>query len=728
VTLVGINASQAGNAAVIELHTSGPAEFTLDRFTMGQWLTVWSNRFELADGIKEIPLEFDRAELADMVTGISLVRNKQAGAVRIYLGTSADMRGSSIQQDGNVARITVPLQGEHKGKTVNFQSRFAVRSKEDTPGPAEQDALDAAQSASSVSEDAGQGSLLAMAPPASGLTTNADLGSQDTSKLMEDTTRLVQESLKHENFQTESAPEPQANASFEPASLKSTSTEFYAPFKPGMEANSQFGMQVSYSAPVAGKDALNGVRIDKYEIMGQPLDQAITLLVAPTGFNAIVDGAIGNGQTVTLAFKDHNIDLRAAMDLLTRSYNLDYIVQSGTIVVGTKDRLYGGLIGFEERLFVLSYAEPASVKKMLLQTGLLAPDQIEIYNERVVGSASGGAQGAGGGAAGGAAGAGNVPPGGADAAMAGGSSAGGGTGSSGPSGSTASLPSGNMVSTTPQNAILVKAVPDQMDRIASVISTIDRRPRMVEMEVRVCEADEATLKDLGLELNGSVSPTPLNFDLTKNLTNGLGQIWTEQPTPTAAGGQPGIESFSVGSFLRGGLAFSASLSHLMQNGNVRLLAQPTLSTVEGKSASYFAGDHIPYISQPANNTGGASQAAQVDYIDVGIKLNFTPRIDDDGKVTVDVNPEVSSLVEFVALDSLGSQAPRTNTRELHTRVRVGSCEPFVMAGMISERETEVMSKIPGLSKLPWVGHLFRHSSKNKQRTEIIIIVVPKVID
>jgi type II secretory pathway component GspD/PulD (secretin) len=267
-----------------------------------------------------------------------------------------------------------------------------------------------------------------------------------------------------------------------------------------------------------------------------------------------------------------------------------------------------------------------------------------------------------------------------------------------------------------------------MDHIAQVIATIDRRPRMIELEVRVCEANEASLKDLGLEFNGASLPTPLNIDLTKNITNGLGQLWTEQNTPAAGAAQPGIESFSVGSFNRSGLAFSASLSHLMQNGNVRLLAQPTLTTAEGSPASYFAGDHIPYISQPANNTGGASQAAQVDWVDVGIKLNFTPRIDDDGKVTIDVNPEVSSLVEFIALDAAGSQAPRTNTRELHTRVRVGSCEPFVMAGMISEKESEVMSKIPGLSKLPWVGHLFRHSTKNKQRSEIIIVVVPKVID
>jgi type II secretory pathway component GspD/PulD (secretin) len=733
VTLVGINATQDGNAAVIELHTSGPADFTLDRFTMGQWLTVWSNRFELADGVKEIPLQFDRAELADMVTGLSLVHNRQAGAVRVYLGASADMRGSTIEQDGDVTRIRVPLKGDLKPKTVSFQSRYAVRSKEDTPGPDAQDAQDAAQTASSVSEDAGQGAagsgLMAMATPATDTKANADLSSDDTSKLLEATTRLAKESLAQEDTQS--------NASFQPgpAAKPAATQDFYTPFNAGMKPVSGFNAQVSNAMPVNGKDALNGVKIDKYEIMDQPLDQALTLLVAPTGFNVIVDSEVGKDHNVTLSFKDHNIDLRSALDLLTKSYKLDYVVQAGTIVVGTKDRLEGGLEDYETRLFILSYAQPSSVKQMLMQTGLLQGNQVEIYNESVSGSkggggtAGGGAAGATGGGAAGSEGAGAT--GGSTGGSSGGGSGGGGStgGGSATSGMSGMQPDSNLVSTTPQNAILVKAVPEQMDRIAAVIKNIDRRPQLVEMEVRVCEANDNALRDLGLELNGAVGATPLSAsDLTKNANNGFGEIWSEQPTPNVASGQNAFEAFSTGSFMRGGLAFSASLSHEIQTGNVKLLAQPTLTTVEGKPATYFAGDHIPYISQPANNTGGASQAAQVDYIDVGIKLNFTPRLDDDGMVTIDVNPEVSSLVQFIALDNQGSQAPQTSTRELHTRVRVGSCQPFVLAGMITDKESEAMSKIPGLGNLPWVGHLFRHTTKSKQRTEIIIVVVPKVKD
>jgi type II secretory pathway component GspD/PulD (secretin) len=610
-----------------------------------------------------------------------------------------------------------------------------VRSKEDTPGPDAQDAKDAAQSASTVAADAGQtaatdeaqpdSSLLAMAPAGSSAasSSNADLGSADISKLMEDTTRMAREGLANENSQ--------ADATLAPAVAPKPAADFYSPFRSDMQPVSSNGMQVNNAMPVSGKDALNGVRIDKYEIMDQPLDKALTLLVAPTGFNVIVDSAVGTDHNVTLSFKDRNIDLRSALDLLTKSYGLDYVVQSGTIVVGSKQRLYTDLMSYETRLFVLSYASPRSVKQMLLQTGLVGKDQVEVYNEKVISGAGGG--GGGGVSAGGAAG-------GSDQ-----SSMDMGSGTSGTSGSSSmsSMTGGNTssptaaggetdpsVSTTPQNSLLVKATPEDMDRIAAVIKNIDRRPQLVEMEVRVCEANDNALRDLGLELNGATGPRPLNAnDLTSNLpNNGIAQIWSEAPQTVPGQNSDVFESFSIGSFLRSGLSFSAALSHEIQTGNVHILAQPTLTTAEGKAATYFAGDHVPYISQPANNTGGSSQAAQVDYIDVGIKLNFTPRIDADGMVTVDVSPQVSSLVGFIALDNNGSKAPQTTTRELHTRVRVGSCEPFVLAGMISDRESEAVSKIPGLSNLPWVGHLFRHTTKNKSRTEIIIVVVPKVKD
>jgi hypothetical protein len=390
VSLVGINAGQDANAAVIELHTSAPADFILDRFTMGQWLTVWSSKFELADGIKEIPLEFERAELADMVTGMSLVRARNSGAIRIYLGAGADARAAEIRRDGNLTVIRVPLKSEHKLRTANFKSSFAVRSKDETPAP-QQDEMDVAADMGAATEDAdevtagssgsfrsnNQSSLMARADKP--VSANLDLGGRSIAALMEDTARLVNDSSSSVGSGSSSA-----------SSNLGASGEFYRPFQGAMKPTTSFGaVPVANAMPVDGKDTLRGVKIDTYQIMSTPLDQALTLLVAPTGFNVIVGDGFGD-KVVSLSFQKGTTDLRSALDMMTRANGLDYVVQAGTIVIGTKETLYGGLIDFETRVFVLNYAEPRSVKQMLLQTGLVEQNQVEIYSERPTGAGGAG--------------------------------------------------------------------------------------------------------------------------------------------------------------------------------------------------------------------------------------------------------------------------------------------------------------------------------------------------
>ena len=99
----------------------------------------------------------------------------------------------------------------------------------------------------------------------------------------------------------------------------------------------------------------------------------------------------------------------------------------------------------------------------------------------------------------------------------------------------------------------------------------------------------------------------------------------------------------------------------------------------------------------------------------------------DKLVTIDVNPIVSSLLEFRMIGGI-VEAPRTSSRQLATTVHVESGEPFILAGLISETERETVTKIPLLGDLPLLGKLFRSTNHKGERTEIIIVVVPKVYD
>src|SRR5690606_32982766 len=99
-----------------------------------------------------------------------------------------------------------------------------------------------------------------------------------------------------------------------------------------------------------------------FQIVDTPLDQAFTLLFQQTDYNVIVDASVGSENTVSLSFKDGTTNLREALDLMTRTYNLEYVVNANTVVIASKEKMYSGLIDFETRVFVLSYADPKNVK------------------------------------------------------------------------------------------------------------------------------------------------------------------------------------------------------------------------------------------------------------------------------------------------------------------------------------------------------------------------------
>lgn len=730
VSLVGLSATRAGDSAVIELHTSGPADFYVERFTMGNWISVWSNSLALGAGVDEIPLDFDRPEIADLATGASLAVERHHGSVRIYLGAQADRSGVRLADLGDVTRVTIPMlpaESALAGAEVAALQETAppepageadaeplatadITPADSAPATAALDAVETGDEAASAEAAAGSFYLprqhettaedaadelpeFIQTPAATepeplpesaevnyqrllddqGMSgsggTDSGAGGMDQQSMEE----IMREAMQMAGEMLQDAAAPPSAAAEQPAAggVTTPAVSFYDPYKPQAQVSFTEGASTQLAS---GKDALSNIRIELFEILGTPLDQALTLMVAPTDYNIIVDSSVGS-NIVSLSFKDSQTDLKSALDLLTKAYGLEYVVEAGTIVVAARSTINGGLVEFEKRLFVLNYADPANVKNILVNTKLLNEDQVEVYSgEQAYGDVN-------------------------DSTKL----------SATTGGSADTIPIETNLSSTPRNAVLVKAVPQQMEEIARVIGDLDRKPTIVDLEVRVCEANERAQKDLGITVNR---------DFLGNTATSM--QWTENANEDGR-----FEAFSLGSMLRSPLEFSVTLNHLVDNGDARVLAQPQLTTVEGKQAIYFAGESIPYISERKIDPRTGQETLTVEFVDVGVTLNFKPRLDADGKLTIDVNPIVSSLIEMMEISD-GVTAPRTQNRQLHTTVRVSDCEPFVMAGMISERDTETISKIPGLADLPLVGKLFRSRSHDKDRTEIIIIVVPHI--
>ncbi|AZR73561.1 hypothetical protein BBF96_09270 [Anoxybacter fermentans] len=168
-----------------------------------------------------------------------------------------------------------------------------------------------------------------------------------------------------------------------------------------------------------------------------------------------------------------------------------------------------------------------------------------------------------------------------------------------------------------------------------------------------------------------------------------------------------------------GFDFPNIVESLRKEGLARTLANPGLVTLDGEASRLLIGDKVPVEAE--EEVDGQLKTV-VKYIEAGIKLEFTPRISDDGYITLQVKPQVSSLGEY-----LTRGYPLIRSREFETVVRIRDGETFVIGGLIREEDRKSLEKVPFLGDIPILGMLFRHNENSRQSTEIVIFITPRII-
>ena len=224
--------------------------------------------------------------------------------------------------------------------------------------------------------------------------------------------------------------------------------------------------------------------------------------------------------------------------------------------------------------------------------------------------------------------------------------------------------------------------------------------QQVRVEVRVIEASRTALKDLGF----SVSASTGGF----TFSSGAGLLGNNAPQGTIGlGGKIG------------GLSIDASLQALETKGVIRTLARPNLIAMSGEEASFLAGGEFPYPIP----TGQLNQVG-IEFRPFGVKLNFTPLVQDNGLIRLKVAPEVSALDPRQRLRISGFDLPSLSVRKASTTVELRDGESFAIAGLFQQDYANAISQVPGACKLPVLGALFRSASWKRSETELVIIVTP----
>jgi len=226
--------------------------------------------------------------------------------------------------------------------------------------------------------------------------------------------------------------------------------------------------------------------------------------------------------------------------------------------------------------------------------------------------------------------------------------------------------------------------------------------QQVNLEVRILEAQRNAARELGINWGGNV--------------RGVGVTVGGGPDNPASG----AASFSsfVTSVLSGlaGVSLTATINALEQKGLVRTLAEPNLTTLSGVKASFLAGGQIPIRTN--DNNGNAT----LTYRDFGVRLVFTPVVLDDDRMQIQLTPEVSSLTGYTQ-----NYDPIFNTRTLDATVELRDGQSFSVAGLLQNDNKLNQNQLPWVGNVPILGALFKSSSYQKNETELVVIVTPRLV-
>ena len=262
------------------------------------------------------------------------------------------------------------------------------------------------------------------------------------------------------------------------------------------------------------------------------------------------------------------------------------------------------------------------------------------------------------------------------------------------------------------NAILVLASAQDYRKIQTTIERLDVAPRQVLIE--------ATIAEVQLTDN-------LSYGVRWFLEGGLGKGYTfdsglNAPLPSAIGG----DGFSLGIFnnlqeLR--LFFDV----LESESSVKLLSAPQIMVVDNQTANFRVGDQIPIVTRTSQSTTDANApiVSEVQFRDTGTLLQVTPRINAGGMVTLEISQEVSRPGTEPAVGG-GGNVPIAQ-RTIDSTVIVHSGQTIVLGGLIREDITTSNGGIPVLKDIPVMGNLFSNTRDNKNRTELIVTLTPRVV-
>jgi general secretion pathway protein D len=274
------------------------------------------------------------------------------------------------------------------------------------------------------------------------------------------------------------------------------------------------------------------------------------------------------------------------------------------------------------------------------------------------------------------------------------------------------------------NSLLVFADKQDMEMIEKIVSQLDIVLAQVLIEAIIMEVSLDTSHSLGVSYLQKNASTPGNY------FSGIGAVNNGtflNPGNFVAGGTNGQPNVPSGlSYLANfGGDFDATVTAIANDSHINVLSRPRIQTSHGVAATLQVGQQVPIVS--GTYFGGINGQASSQYNEqfVGISLSVTPLINPDGLVVMDINQNVQQLGPNYTID--GNPVPSTTQRSAQATVSVRDRDTIILGGMIQTTKNVSNAGVPLLKDIPGLGYLFRSSSSDNQRTELIVLIRPTVL-
>ncbi|MFT5481522.1 MAG: general secretion pathway protein D [Halieaceae bacterium] len=291
------------------------------------------------------------------------------------------------------------------------------------------------------------------------------------------------------------------------------------------------------------------------------------------------------------------------------------------------------------------------------------------------------------------------------------------------------------------NALIITADTGEMRAIENVIGRLDIRRAQVLVEAIIVELTVQDGQDFGIQWmfqtdNGVYGST---VDPTSNVLGSIAGAILDQDdtttTDTAISGTAALAStlgvvpgttFGVGR-LGTDVNFNVLINALQANSEANILSTPSLLTMDNHEAFITVGQNVPFVTGSYSSTGNNSSSPSnpfqtIERENVGVSLYVTPHINEGDSVVLDIEQEISSVSPSTAASDI-----ITNERKISTKVLAGDGEIIVLGGLIEDDVSEVEQRVPLLGSIPFLGRLFRSTSVNLTKRNLLVFLRPTIM-